>query len=71
MRKVFSVFVLVFAVLALSTGIAFAGPNGTDRPLKVTSASGVGNVDFVTGTFVVDGAGQTRTSVAAPSTSTR
>ena len=58
MRKVFSIFVLVLAVLALSTSIAFAGPNGTDRPFKTTSLSGVGTVDPVTGTFVIDGTAQ-------------
>jgi hypothetical protein len=54
MRKVFSIFVLVIAVLALSTGIAFAGPNGTDRPLKGNSVA-TSTINIATGVGATDG----------------
>jgi hypothetical protein len=57
MRKLVSVFVLVLAVLALSTGIAFAGPNGTDRPLKGNSTSTT-TIDLATLTGTSDGTSQ-------------
>jgi hypothetical protein len=53
MHKRFSIFVLVLAVLALSTGVAFAGPNGTDRPFKSNSIA-TSTINVATGTRRAD-----------------
>ena len=57
MRKFFSMLAVVFAIAALSTGVAVGAPGGTDRPLQV-SGSAVNTIDFVNGTFVGEGSAQ-------------